>query len=86
MSDISTVIKDKLNSDFLLDYIEVIDETSKHLKHSNYQPGKYNIRLIISGGDFKNISLLESHRLIHESLSDLLKEKIHSLSIKILNS
>ncbi|MBU6460104.1 MAG: BolA family transcriptional regulator [Proteobacteria bacterium] len=60
--------------------IRLEDESSLHAGH----PGSLNgghYRLYISSPLFNGLPILERHRLIYDLLKDLMKDKIHALSI-----
>ena len=61
-------------------YIDINDLTSKHKTHKNYDGGGHYTLIVVSD-DFKNISLLERHKIIYNILNDMLKKEIHALSI-----
>tara|TARA_B100000029_G_scaffold364506_1_gene357698 strand:+ start:387 stop:668 length:282 start_codon:yes stop_codon:yes gene_type:complete len=70
------LIQSKIN----VEYIDINDFTSKHKKHKHYDQGGHYTLIVVSN-DFKNISLLERHKIIYNILNDMLKKEIHALSI-----
>ena len=56
------------------------DLTSKHITHKHYDQGGHYTLIVVSD-DFKNISLLERHKIIYNILNGMLKNEIHALSI-----
>ena len=70
------LIKSKLN----IEYIDINDLTSKHKTHKHYDQGGHYTLIVVSD-DFKNISLLERHKIIYNILNGMLKNEIHALSI-----
>ncbi|MBK2124301.1 BolA family protein [Fangia hongkongensis] len=74
----------KLEKAFSPQALELIDETHKHKKHRHFQEGKRHFLLIITSAQLKNLSTLKAHQAIYSCLGDLMKDKIHALSIKIL--
>lgn len=63
--------------------IDVIDDSYKHANHKKDTRGGH-YRLLIVSDDFKNISLINRHKLIYKILDKLMKVKIHALSMQIL--
>ncbi len=74
----------KLEKAFSPQEIELIDETHKHKKHKHFQEGKRHFLLIITSAQLKSLPTLKAHQAIYNCLGDLMKDKIHALSIKIL--
>ena len=70
------LIQSKLN----IEYIDINDLTSKHKTHKHYDQGGHYTLIVVSD-DFKNISLLERHKIIYNILNGMLKNEIHALSI-----
>ena len=70
------LIQSKLN----IEYIDINDLTSKHITHKHYDQGGHYTLIVVSD-DFKNISLLERHKIIYNILNGMLKNEIHALSI-----
>lgn len=65
-------------------HLEIIDDSHKHIGHAgNTGGGHYT--LIICAEKLNGLSKLEAHRLIYSAVNDLIPEKIHALSIKIIN-
>ena len=75
---IINLIKKNINVEF----IDINDLTSKHEKHEHYDQGGHYTLIVVSD-DFKNISLLERHKIIYVILDGMLKKEIHALSITV---
>lgn len=65
---------------FAPDFLEVIDESYKHVGHAGASQGGH-YQVIIASKAFEGKKLLESHRLIYQALEPV-KSSIHALSIK----
>ena len=61
------LIQSKLN----IEYIDINDLTSKHITHKHYDQGGHYTLIVVSD-DFKNISLLERHKIIYNILNGIL--------------
>ena len=65
-------------------YLELIDETHKHVKHKNFQSNKFHFKLKISSSELDNKSKLNAHKQIYQCLGTLMQTHIHALSIQII--
>lgn len=62
-------------------YLEVIDDSHKHIGHAGArQGGHYTV--IIQSKLFEGKKLIDSHRMIYEAVKPL-KDQIHALAIHI---
>ena len=58
------------------------DDSERHRGHGGYNPaGESHFSLEIESAAFIGKSRVERQRLIHAALGDLLKERVHALSI-----
>jgi len=76
-------ICEKLNKEFHIENIEIIDNSYKHKEHKFFSPEKYHIHLKIKSLYLNSISRVTSHKMIMKALKDDLKTKIHALEISI---
>lgn len=63
--------------------LEIIDDSAKHAGHKGNQGGGHFTVKIVSS-HFYEKSLIMRHRLIYQTLSELIPHKIHALSINAL--
>lgn len=64
--------------------LDVIDESSKHIGHSGYNPnGISHITVRISSPLFIGLTRINQHKLIYNTLSDFYSQ-IHAISITII--
>lgn len=76
-------IIDRLKQAFNPSFLELKDESLHHSKHPQSKGhGGGHYQLIIVSEHFKNISLIERHRMIYSVLKDEMISNIHALSIK----
>ena len=62
--------------------IELIDDSEAHRGHGGHNPaGESHFSLTIESPAFAGKSRVERQRLVHAALGDLLKERVHALSI-----
>ena len=76
-------IKTRLQNNMDLEHFEVKDFTGRHLKHKLHEGGCH-LEAIIVSSNFKDKSLIERHRLVYESVGNLMQNEIHALSMKTL--
>ena len=83
MSDIETLLRDRLA--FLSPLrLEVIDDSAKHAGHAGARSGGGHYQLLIVSEHFAGKSTLQRHRLIYDALGELMRSRIHALSIRSL--
>ena len=80
---IKNTMKSKLQKNLDLHYFEVKDFTGRHLNH-NLHDGGFHLEAIIVSEDFHNNSLVARHKMVYQSLGNLMKHEIHALSMKTL--
>ena len=64
--------------------LELIDETARHAGHAGAASGGGHYKLLIVAQEFSGKSTLARHRLVYEALSQLMRRKVHALSIRAL--
>ena len=63
--------------------IELSDDSEQHRGHGGYNPaGESHFSLQIESAAFAGKSRVERQRLVYTALGDLMKERVHALSIK----
>ena len=73
----------RLNSALSPTRIELRDESEAHRGHGGYNPaGESHFSLAIESPAFAGKSRVERQRLVYAALGDLMKERVHALSIK----
>ena len=76
-------IKAKINKKLNPEQISLIDNSSLHFKHKSFDINKLHLKLIIKSEKLRKLRKIEAHRVIFSILKDEMKDKIHSLEIKI---
>ncbi|MEB3287689.1 MAG: BolA family protein [Vampirovibrionales bacterium] len=78
-------IKAKLKSELNATDVEIIDESWKHAGHaqntSAHATGTH-LQIKVTSELFRNMPLMEQHRLIHGLLKEEMATRIHALSLK----
>jgi BolA protein len=64
--------------------LELIDDSAKHAGHAGARSGGGHYRLRIVSDEFAGRSTLIRHRMIYDALGELMRSKIHALSIQSL--
>ena len=64
--------------------LELIDDSAKHAGHAGARSGGGHYRLLIVSASFCGKSTLARHRLVYAALDELMRSKIHALSIQSL--
>ncbi|WP_407492567.1 BolA family protein [Pseudooceanicola sp. MF1-13] len=77
-------IRDKLQTAFSPEALEVIDESEKHIGHAGYQEGgESHFHVRMSTSFFEGKSRLARHRAVHDALGPELIGEIHALSMDL---
>jgi BolA protein len=63
--------------------IELIDDSEQHRGHGGYNPaGESHFTLRIESPAFAGKGRVERQRMIYAALGDLMRERVHALSIR----
>jgi BolA family transcriptional regulator, general stress-responsive regulator len=63
--------------------LELTDDSEQHRGHGGYNPaGESHFSLRIESDAFAGKSRVERQRLVYAALGDLMRERVHALSIK----
>ena len=76
-------ICEKLNKEFHIENIEIIDNSYKHKGHKFFSPSKFHLQLKIKSMYLNNLPRVSAQKEIMKILNDDLKTKIHALEISI---
>lgn len=66
------------------DNVVLEDESAQHAGHAGAASGGGHYRLTLVSPQFRNLSTLARHRLVYETMGDLMQREIHALSITAL--
>lgn len=77
------LIQERLQKAFSPTYLEIIDDSAKHIGHVGSSGGAGHYTVVIAADCFKQLSRVSAHREIYAILSDLIPKEIHALQIKI---
>jgi BolA family transcriptional regulator, general stress-responsive regulator len=80
---VATEMLKRLNSALVPTRVELTDDSEKHRGHGGYNPaGESHFTLHIESHAFIGKSRVERQRMVYSALGDLMKERVHALSIK----
>jgi len=80
---VATEMLRRLNSALSPTKIELIDDSEQHRGHGGYNPaGESHFSLLIKSAAFAGKSRVERQRMVYAALGDLMKERVHALSIR----
>ena len=80
----SLEIKEILQDTFSPHHLEIQDDSGKHAGHSGNTSGGGHYRVLLVAEVFEGKTLLEQHRMVHDSLGDLLSKDINALALTTL--
>lgn len=78
------IIYSRITAAFSPTYLEVIDESDKHVGHAGHQGGGRHFAIVIASDVLSQLSRVEAHKRIYALLNDMMPDQIHALKIKIL--
>jgi BolA protein len=80
---VATEMLARLNSALSPSSIELTDDSEQHRGHGGYNPaGESHFSLSLESRAFSGKSRVERQRMIYAALGDLMKERVHALSIR----
>jgi len=82
MGPVATEMRRRLEAALNPTVLTLRDDSEQHRGHGGYNPeGESHFSLEIESVAFIGKSRVERQRLVHAALGDLLKERVHALSI-----
>jgi BolA protein len=80
---VATEMLRRLNSALSPSSIELIDESEQHRGHGGYNPaGESHFTLVVESAAFAGKNRVERQRLVYAALGELMRERVHALSIR----
>ncbi len=64
--------------------VEVFDESAQHAGHAGAAGGGGHYRLVIVARQFSGLNAVARHRLVYQTLGDLMHGRVHALAITAL--
>lgn len=62
--------------------LEITDESGQHIGHAGAASGGGHYRLTIVSPRFRNLARIARHRLVYQTLGELMQGPIHALAIQ----
>ena len=81
--EIKKEIKKRLEKKLDLIHFEIKDFTGRHLNHKLHEGG-FHLETTIVSDNFTDKTLIERHRLVYDTMGELMNHEIHALSMKTL--
>ena len=81
INQLSKIVKKKILNNELIENVELEDKSFLHKNHKTNNPNKFHIKLTINSEKLKNMSRIESNKIIFKLLDKEIKNYIHSLQI-----
>jgi BolA protein len=73
----------RLNSALSPTRVDLVDDSEQHRGHGGYNPaGESHFTLTIESPAFAGKSRVERQRMIYAALGDLMRDRVHALSIR----
>ena len=80
---VATEMLRRLSSSLEPTRLELVDDSEQHRGHGGYNPaGESHFTLRIESSAFAGKSRVERQRMIYGALGDLMRERVHALSIR----
>ena len=80
---VATEMLRRLNSSLAPSRVGLIDDSEQHRGHGGYNPaGESHFTLSIESAAFTGKNRVERQRMIYAALGDLMRERVHALSIR----
>jgi BolA protein len=64
--------------------LEVVDDSHHHHGHAGAQDGRGHFTVLVVSKRFAELNTLRRHRLVYETVGDMMTTDIHALSIQAL--
>jgi len=66
------------------DLLEVVDDSHRHAGHAGAADGRGHFTVLVVSKRFAGLNTLRRHRLVYETVGDMMATDIHALSIQAL--
>ncbi len=76
-------IENKITNKFSPLYLQLTNESGKHSSGMNNPQAETHFKLVLVSNEFKEINLVNRHRLIYQLLDEELKGGVHALSLQL---
>ena len=83
INQLISIVKNKIEKNISLEYINIEDKTFLHKSHKTHQDGKFHLKLSIKSSEPEKMNKIELTKRIYSILGEELKKYIHSIQILI---
>ncbi len=83
INDLIAIVKKKLQTNIVIEKIDIQDKSFLHKNHAGHQQGKFHLKMSIKSNELSKLSRIESNKRVYQLLDEELKNYIHSLQILI---
>tara|TARA_B100000963_G_scaffold290723_1_gene260642 strand:+ start:454 stop:714 length:261 start_codon:yes stop_codon:yes gene_type:complete len=83
INELIAIVKKKIESQILVENINIEDKSFLHKNHKTHQHGKFHLKIIIKSKELKKMNKINSNKKIYKILEDEMKSYIHSIQILI---
>tara|TARA_A100001011_G_scaffold400689_1_gene517618 strand:+ start:1262 stop:1522 length:261 start_codon:yes stop_codon:yes gene_type:complete len=84
INQLIAIIKNKLQKQINIEFINIEDKSFLHKNHIGNQEGKYHLKITLKSNQLSKMSKIDSNKKIYKILNDELKKFIHSIQILII--
>ena len=80
---VASEMRARLNAALKPTRLELNDDSEQHRGHSGYNPaGESHFSLTVESAAFAGKSRVERQRMVYAALGDLMRERVHALTIR----
>ena len=80
---VATEMLERLRAALAPARIELSDDSEQHRGHGGYNPaGESHFSLVVESAAFAGKSRVERQRMVYAALGDLMRERVHALTVK----
>ncbi len=83
INDLISIVKKKLQNKILIENIKIEDKSFLHKNHSGNSKNKFHLKISIDSKELREMSRIDSNKIIYKVLENEMKESIHSIQILI---
>ena len=83
INQLISIVKNKIEKNISLEYINIEDKTFLHKNHKTHQDGKFHLKLTIKSSNLEKINKIDLTKKIYSILDEELKKYVHSIQILI---
>jgi len=77
-------IEARLRAELHASHVEIEDESARHVGHAGAASGGGHYSCLVVADSFEGRTAVERHRIVYQTVGDLMKTEIHALALKTL--